>query len=385
MNRLTNVRKIAVLRANGLGDFIFSVPALQALKATYPAAELVYLGNPWHKAFLTGRPGPIDRVVVIPVSEGVRMEPGKTESQDQLDEFFERARREEFDLALQIHGGGRYSNPFLLQLGARITAGLRTPDAAKLDINIPYLYYQPEVLRYLEVMQAVGAKVVQIEPAVKVTGEDIAALHRVIDEWERPLVVMHPGATDIRRRWSPQNFAAVADVLATKGATIVLSGAGDEKTVVDTVAGSMRHKPINLFGKLSYPAFTGLLSQADLVVSNDSGPLHLAGAVGTPTVGIYWIGNAFNGGPLTRSRHYPAISWQIHCPKCGMEMATPDLRFKPYRDPADKINCFLADMADPTCTHDVSFVDEISKEEITHYAMDLLERTRDEVEVTRAT
>jgi hypothetical protein len=68
------VSKIAVLRANALGDYPFSVPALLALKASYPDAELVLLGAPWHERFLTGRPGPVDRVLVVPAAPGVRAE-----------------------------------------------------------------------------------------------------------------------------------------------------------------------------------------------------------------------------------------------------------------------------------------------------------------------
>lgn len=62
------VEKIAVLRANRIGDFIVTLPALAALRATYPPAELVLPGRPWHANFLTGRPGPVDRVVPIPPS-----------------------------------------------------------------------------------------------------------------------------------------------------------------------------------------------------------------------------------------------------------------------------------------------------------------------------
>src|SRR5918912_1332 len=73
--RVANVTKIAVLRANGLGDFIFALPALEALRAAYPQAELVYLGKRWHHALLAGRPGPLDRIVVVPPSAGVNEDP----------------------------------------------------------------------------------------------------------------------------------------------------------------------------------------------------------------------------------------------------------------------------------------------------------------------
>ena len=69
--KIPDVQKIAVVRANALGDFIFALPALEALRGAYPQAEIVFLGRGWHAAFLAGRPGPIDRVIVLPPTKGV--------------------------------------------------------------------------------------------------------------------------------------------------------------------------------------------------------------------------------------------------------------------------------------------------------------------------
>jgi ADP-heptose:LPS heptosyltransferase len=65
------IDKIAVVRANGIGDYLFAEPALSALAAAYPQAEIVLLGKPWHARCLTNRPGAVDRVVVIPAYGGV--------------------------------------------------------------------------------------------------------------------------------------------------------------------------------------------------------------------------------------------------------------------------------------------------------------------------
>ena len=123
------IEKIAVLRANRIGDFVVTLPALAALRAIYPAAEIVLLGRPWHAEFLKGRPGPIDRVVVIPPSRGVGESEDFVEDKATQAEFFAAMRAERFDLALQCHGGGRHSNPFVAQLAARHTVGLRAADA----------------------------------------------------------------------------------------------------------------------------------------------------------------------------------------------------------------------------------------------------------------
>ncbi len=168
------VRRIAVLRANGIGDLMFVLPALGALEAAYPEAEITLLGAPWHADFLERRPGPVRRVVPVPPSQGVWLPPGSHESGDELERFFAHMTQERFDLALQLHGGGRHSNPFTLRLGARVTAGLCTPDAERLDRWVSYVYYHPEILRYLEVVALVGAGPVSLEPRLAVTDDDLA-------------------------------------------------------------------------------------------------------------------------------------------------------------------------------------------------------------------
>ena len=226
------VERIAVLRATALGDFVFCVPALLALRAAYPRAEICLLGRPWHASFLRDRPGPVDRVIVVPPSRGVREEPGAAEDPRELDAFFARMRAERFDVALQMHGGGRWSNPFATRLGARLTVGCRAGDAPALDRWIAYVYRQPEIARWIEVAGLAGAAPVTLEPVVAVVAADL------------------------------------------------------EEAAPFTGAGPFA-----------------------VVVSNDTGPLHLAVAVGAPTVGIFWIGNLVNSGPLGRARR-SVRSWR---------------------------------------------------------------------------
>lgn len=352
---LPEVSKIAVLRANGLGDWMFALPALDALRAAYPSAEIVLLGRPWHAQFLARRPGPIDRVIVVPPSKGVREEEGSGELHPQeqnraeLEHFFSAMRDERFDLAIQLHGGGHYSNPFLLQLGARSTAGLRTADAAILDLWVPYVYFQSETMRCLEVISLVGGQPQGLEPRLQVTSQDLEESWQVCPDSDKPLVAIHPGASDPRRRWPPTSFAAVGDALAAAGARVVVTGAASERPLVDTMLRSMSSPAEDLCDRLDVNGMAGLLSRCRLVVANDTGPLHLAAAVGAATVGVYWCGNLINADPITRTRHRPILSWRLECPICGRNTIYDN------------------------CQHRISFVADVPVDQVVDVALSLLD------------
>jgi ADP-heptose:LPS heptosyltransferase len=356
---VANVDRIAVLRANALGDFLFALPALEALRAAYPRAELVLLGAPWHARWLSGRPGPVDRVLVLPPANGIREADSKerAEGVPAMADFLASARREGFDLALQMHGGGGNSNPVVSGLGARVTAGLRATDAPPLDRWIRYVYYQPEIVRYLEVAALVGAEPVTLTPAVAVTDADRAEARRVAGTPARPRAALHPGATDTRRRWPAERFAEVADALAADGFEVLVTGTEGERDVVERVQQAARAPVRPLVGELSLGGLAGLYAECAVVVSNDSGPVHLAAAVGTPTVGIFWVGNVINCAVPLRGRHRPIVSWTIHCPVCGVD-CTRDLY--PARGGAGE-----------SCDHRDSFVTDVPVVEVVAAVADL--------------
>ena len=121
-------------------------------------------------------------------------------------------------------------------------------------------------------------------------------------------------------------------------------GAGQECGLAAEVA---RHGgAIDLSGALPHPALIGLLRRARLVVANDSGPRHLAEAVGTATVSIYWFGNLVNAGPLRRDRHVVHVSWTTACPICG----TPCVGSPPPSPCEHDEASFVADVPlEPVC------------------------------------
>jgi ADP-heptose:LPS heptosyltransferase len=319
---VNGVRKIAVLRANAIGDFIFCLPALDALRAAYPAAEITLLGQPWHAAFLSGRPGPIDRVEVIPPIPGVG-EPEDAEHDEAAEAaFFWRMRAEEFDLAVQLHGGGRNSNPVVRQLGAQVTIGAVTPDAPPLDRSVSYTRWQSEIARMLEIAALAGAEPVTLTPNVQTIDRDHSEADLLDLPASRPILALNPGASDAERRWPPERFAAVGDAAAAAGATVVITGAGFDAPLANAIRATMRGQAFDTTGRLSLGGLAALFERCAVVVSNDTGPLHLAMAVGAATVGLYWCFNYITAAPLAMNRHRSVISWRTACPICGIDRAT---------------------------------------------------------------
>ncbi|VXB31704.1 ADP-heptose:LPS heptosyltransferase [Arthrobacter sp. 9AX] len=317
LEKFDDVNRIAVLRGGGLGDLIFAIPAMAALKTAYPKASITLLGTPVHQALMAATESPVDEVCVLPFSEGVR--PGE-EDDGELDRFFEDMRGRRFDLAVQLHGGGRYSNPFLLRLGARHTVGTRTADAASLERTVPYLYYQHEPLRALEVAGFAGAFPVGLEARLA-PAEGLPAVPGTADDGTRPLVVIHPGATDRRRRWPAERFAELAAACAADGFQVVVVGDKSEQALARRIVELAAAEPVrSVAGHLDMAGLVALLAAAAVVVGNDSGPRHLAQALGVPTVGIFWAGNVINAGALGRSLHRIHASWVTACPTCGIDV-----------------------------------------------------------------
>jgi ADP-heptose:LPS heptosyltransferase len=344
---MNGVRKIAVLRPGAVGDFVFALPALHALRQAYPEAHIVYVGKPWHAEFLAQRPGPIDECIVLPPCPGLGL-PAEAQADATLARFLDAMREQQFDVALQMYGGGRYANPLLLQFGGRLTAGMKAENAMALDRWVSFRPMQNRRLQLLEVASLIGADMVWLERELVVTGRDRQLAREELPEGAAPLVVLQPGASDPRRRWPAQRFAELGDILADEGAQVAVNGTAEEAPIVRAVLERMRHRAVDLSGKLSLSGLCGLLERAALLVSNDTGPLHLGLAIGTPSVGIYWLTNLIESGPLRQHLHRPAMSTRIHCPVCGME----NLKER--------------------CAHDVSFVDVVTVGEVAALAHDLL-------------
>ncbi len=282
-------RKVAVLRASRIGDFICAIPALRALRLALPAAEISMITLPMLEE-LAVRCRHLDRFIPFPGYPGIAeqfFDPRKTAA------FFNRMQAERFDLAVQMQGSGVNSNPFTLMLGARYTAGYIRPGDSPglLDAALPIPDRGHEVERALALTRFLGIPDRGLHTEYGLLPEDHAEAEQLLAGAEAPLIGLHPAARVRTRRWPPERFAQVARLLQARyGGTLVFIGeaaeAGDIRRLQSRLA-QAGCRGINLAGRTRLGPLGAVIDRLAVLITNDSGPAHIAYALGRPAITVF--------------------------------------------------------------------------------------------------
>jgi ADP-heptose:LPS heptosyltransferase len=308
-------QKIAILRPLQFGDLMCSIPAFRALRTAFPEADISLIGLPWSVSFVKRFNHYLDHFVEFPGFPGF---PEQSPRIDAFPVFLITAQKEQYDLALQMQGSGSLSNSIISLLGAKNTAGyylegLYCPDPST------YMLYpvgEHEIWRHLRLMEYLDIKPQGDDLEFPLFDEDwraFVSLQKEFNLSSSHYIVIHPGARDPRRRWSPEKFAAVADILAEYGFQIVITGTPDECDLVDEVIFHTFAPILNLSGQTTYGTLAALLSKSRLVISNDTGISHLTAALQVPSVILFTTSDAERWAPLNQKLHR-RILWASAAP-----------------------------------------------------------------------
>jgi ADP-heptose:LPS heptosyltransferase len=330
-----DTRRVLLVRLRvGLGDLLASVPALRALRAARPDAEVTMLTWAETAPVVARMAAYIDELLDFPGWPGI---PERPPRRAELPGFLAAVRRRHFDLAVQMYGGQAAANQVTEQVGASRTAGFFTPGQwdADLATHLPYPHRQREVRRHLDLVGFLGAPPAGEDlefPLWPPDLEEAEALRRRHRLAEGGFVCLHPGATAASRRWPPERFAAVASGLAARGLPVVLVGVRGEEPVAAAVAAAAAVPVVNLTGRTSLGGFAALLASAALLIGNDSGPAQLAAAVGCPAVTVFLAGDPARWSPP--DPNWRPVSAGVPCQPCGHQRCPIDFRCAGNLDPA---------------------------------------------------
>ncbi|MEO8340768.1 MAG: glycosyltransferase family 9 protein [Nitrospirota bacterium] len=302
--------RILLIKPSSLGDIVHAMPTCAAIRRAYPKARLTWLvKRQW--AGLVERIEGVDRVWPVESTFAGWL------SQISL------LRAERFDLVVDLQGLFRSAAIGWLS-GSPLLVGFTngregSPWFYSRRVPVPQLDMHA-VDRYLLVAKAVGAvESGAPEFRFRIPHTDYDEIDRLLNRsgvtpgtsW----VAMNVSARWPTKRWPAASFAEVADRLQQEGCgAVVLIGGSDERADVIAVSGTMKTPAIDLAGATTVGLLPALLSRASLLITNDSGPMHIAAAVGTPVVALFGPTSAARTGPYGAG--HGVLTGKVPCSPC---------------------------------------------------------------------
>lgn len=327
--------KIALVKLSSLGDVVHALPVAHALRHHFRHVHLTWIVEARELAILNDHP---DLDVVVPVDtrlwrrliwapDGVRQVGQK------LSRLTERIRRARFDVAIDLQGLVK-SGLLTAYTGAPLRIGFALSHCRE-PLNALFTTHRVRptsdavhvVDQYLSLLEPLGIRS-RDAPVFRLPSDPEA--ERRVDQYlaeqgvkrQDRLVALNPGAGRPAKRWPPEHFAKLAERLAVEAsARVLLLWGPDEERMARAIAGSMTARPL-LAPPTTIPELTALLRRASLVVAGDTGPLHLAAALGTPAIGLYGPTRAARNGP------YGAHCRSLQSPDGSVAFISPDEVFR---------------------------------------------------------
>jgi heptosyltransferase-2 len=278
------MRPLLLVQTAFLGDVVLTTPLLQALRRAHPERALHVVATPLGVSVLAGHPA----VDVLHAYD----KKGKDRGVGALLALLSRLRRERFEIAIAAQRSAR-TGLLVLGSGARLRVGFAGSRGAwALNRRAPWDASRHAVHRYLALAAPAGAPPgADPAPSLAVLPEAVAAVNAALGEdgvpASAPLLAVAPGSTWGTKRWTPAGFASIVTAAPGRGLQPVLVGSPAERALCEEVATLAGGGIPNLAGRTRPPELTALLARARALVTNDSGPAHVASAVRTPVVAVF--------------------------------------------------------------------------------------------------
>jgi lipopolysaccharide heptosyltransferase I len=282
-----DARRICLIKPSALGDVVQALPVLSALRGRFPQAHIAWVVNRSYAGLLADHPH-LDEIIAFDRGAGGMWSRAAWRGFAELNASL---RERRFDLAVDLQGLLR-SGLMARATGAARRVGLSdTREGARFcytDVVSMPAAPTSAVERYWLVAAAIGAEdaVKQFVVCLGASDRDWAA--RAVGRHSGLRVAIHPGARWATKRWPAAHFAELARRIGREfDAAFILVGGPEESSAAAELESSLASRTINLVGKTTLKQLAAVLGDVDVVITNDSGPMHLAAAVGTPVVGIF--------------------------------------------------------------------------------------------------
>ena len=325
-------KRILVVKLDHLGDVVLATPVFSNLRRAYPNAELHALTGTWSRVVLEKHP---DVNKVLEYNSPTFCRTGQPTPLKETFQLYQQLRHQKYDLLVELRGDWRIVCFALL----RITPKRLDRAALQIANKLGFAQFSGthEATRNLDVLKRAGiptptqTTIFSVTAADKKWTSNFLTAHQI--DKERPLIAIHPGSPIPLKRWLPERYAELADwLIARKRAQILFVGVEDEIPIITEIQAGMRAQSVNIAGKTTLIQLASILHTCNVFIGNDSGPMHLAAAVGTQTIGLYGPGDPTRFGPA-------GVQCQtirrLDCPPClgttcrfGKEGCMPKIQVK---------------------------------------------------------
>jgi lipopolysaccharide heptosyltransferase II len=309
-------KRILILRLERIGDLLMTLPALADLRTLAPGAEIDLIVGSWN-ADLARAIDPVTRVMALDAAWLTRESQGRTLAS--LLRAARRWRHSPYDLAINFEPDIR-SNLILAASGAAWTAGFRSGGGGSLlDVAIDYNVRAHTTDNARHLVSAIFDAAVPDEvcPALVVPSDAHENASRLLGRTDRPMIGVHVSGGRAIKQWPTERFADVARRLVeASGATIVLTGGAADRGLVEAVKTTLPpSRVVDIAGHADLLTLAGILERLDLLVTGDTGPMHLAVAVGTPVVAVFGPSDPARYGP--RGPYDRVVRIDLPCSPCN--------------------------------------------------------------------
>jgi lipopolysaccharide heptosyltransferase I len=327
-----SARRIGLIKPSALGDIVHTLPVLSALRRRFPDAHITWVVNRAYEPLLQGHPD-LNSTLVF---DRTAMRGGLVTAARTLYHFAHVLRSQQFDLVVDLQGLLR-SGLMTLATRAQRRVGLNSAREGATRcytdvIQNTSLDAGHAVDRYWRVAEEIGV------------GDSPKIFHIPLRkpecEWARTILAMLPrpwfmlgvGARWLTKRWPPNHFAAlVRRAIRQFGGSAIMVGSRDEADAARGTTKQLHGPALDLTGQTTLPQLAALLANADVMIANDTGPLHLAAALGRPVVAPYTCTSVGTTGPY--GQLHRAVETKVWCQgscikRCSrlecMDELTPD-------------------------------------------------------------
>ena len=314
---------ILIIKLSAIGDVVHTLPFLEVLKKGFPEARIDWLVEEAASRIIEGHPAINGIIISRRKSWQEQMRKGRNIFPviGEAARFLKDVRSREYDLIIDLQGLLKSGILIGLSKGKRKVGMSGSREGARLFLNerpIRVDYDRHAINRYLKVAESLGCDSARWDGHIPVSAPDRRLIDQILVSSgidKKPLVAINPIAKWRTKLWRPERFAILADRIRDEmGCEVIFTGSNLDEQIIGDITAMMKTRPLNLAGQTNLKELAYFYSRCTLLITTDTGPMHMAAAMGCPVVALFGPTAPSRTGPYGKG--HKVIRADVECSPC---------------------------------------------------------------------